>query len=91
MPLENLYVHAKLLPLCPTLCDPMDHSLPGSCVDGILQAILEVCCHALLQGIFPTEGSNPHLLMSPALAGGFFTPNVIPRQLAFKKKKDKET
>ena len=30
-------------------------------------------CHALLQGIFPTQQSNPHLLMSPELAGGFFT------------------
>ena len=27
---------------CPTLCDPMDHGLPGSSVHGILQArILE--------------------------------------------------
>ena len=35
-------VHAKLLQSCPTLCDPMDCSLPGSSVDGILQArILE--------------------------------------------------
>ena len=32
----------------------------------------EVDCHALLQGIFPTQGWNPHLL-SPALTGGFFT------------------
>ena len=31
--------------------------------------------HVLLQGIFMTQGSNPHLLSlaSPALAGGFFT------------------
>ena len=30
------------LQLCPTLCNPMDRSLPGSCVHGILQAgILE--------------------------------------------------
>jgi len=29
-------------------------------------------CHALLQGIFPTQELNPCLL-SPALAGGFFT------------------
>ena len=29
-----------------------------------------VGCHFLLQGIFPTQGSNP---MSPALAGGLFT------------------
>ena len=32
-----------------------------------------VGCHALLQGTFPTQGSNPHLLTSPALASGFFT------------------
>ena len=28
-------VHAKLLQLCPTLCDPMNHSPPGSSVHGI--------------------------------------------------------
>ena len=39
----------------------------------ILQArILEWVAHALLQGIFPTQGSKVHL-MSPALAGRFFT------------------
>ena len=30
--------HSKLLQLCLTLCDPMDCSLPGSSVHGILQA-----------------------------------------------------
>ena len=35
-------LHAKSLQSCPTLCDPMDCSLPGSSVHGILQArILE--------------------------------------------------
>ena len=35
-------VCAKSLQLCLTLCDSMDHSLPGSSVHGILQArILE--------------------------------------------------
>ena len=35
-------VHAKSLQSCQTLCDPMDCSLPGSSVHGILQArILE--------------------------------------------------
>ena len=29
---------AKLLQLCPTLCDPIGCSLPGSLVNGILQA-----------------------------------------------------
>ena len=30
-------------------------------------------CHFLCQGIFLTQGSIPHLFMSPALGGGFFT------------------
>ena len=35
-------MHAKLLLSCPTLCDPMAHSLPGSSVHETLQArILE--------------------------------------------------
>ena len=35
-------MHAKSLQLCPTLCDPMDCSPPGSSVHGIPQArILE--------------------------------------------------
>ena len=33
-------VHAKLLQLCLTLCDPMDYSPPGSSVLRILQARL---------------------------------------------------
>ena len=32
-----------------------------------------VGCHAFLQGIFPTQGSNPCLLRLLALAGVFFT------------------
>ena len=38
----KLCVHAKLLQLCLTLCNPMDWSLPDFCVHRILQArILE--------------------------------------------------
>ena len=50
--------------MCPTFCNPIDCSPPGSSVHGILQArILEwVGCHSLLQGIFPAPGSNPSLL-----------------------------
>ena len=47
--------------LCPTLCDPMDYNLPGSSVHGIFQARRWVTCNFLLQGIFPTQGSNPSL------------------------------
>ena len=44
---------------CPTLCDPMDCSLPGSSLHGILQArVLEWVAIFLLQGIFLTQGSN---------------------------------
>ena len=40
--IKCLIVCAKLLQLCPTLCDPMDCSLQGSSVHGIFQArILE--------------------------------------------------
>ena len=45
------------------LQSPVDCSLPGSSVRGDFQArILGVGCHVLLQGIFPTQGSNPSLL-----------------------------
>ena len=39
---KELAAAAKLLQLCPTLCNPIDGSPPGSTVPGILQArILE--------------------------------------------------
>ena len=34
----TLYAAAKSLQSCPTLCNPMDCSLPGSSVHGIFQA-----------------------------------------------------
>ena len=44
-------------------CNPRDYSPPGSSVHRIFQArILHGCCHFLFQGIFPTQGSNPHLM-----------------------------
>ena len=48
---------------CLTLCNPVDCSLPGFSVHGILQArILEWVSISLLQGIFPIQGSNPGIL-----------------------------
>ena len=53
---------AKLLQSCETFCNPMDCSLPGSSVHGdSLGKNTGAGCRALLQGIFPTQGSNPHL------------------------------
>ena len=44
------------------LCNPMDCSLPGSSVHGDSPGKnTGVGCHALLQGISPTQGSNPDL------------------------------
>ena len=40
------------------LCGPMDCSPPGSSVHGISQQEHWSGCHSLLQGIFPTQGSN---------------------------------
>ena len=46
---RNIYT-AKLLQSCPTLCDPIDGSPPGSPVPGILQArTLEWVAIAFLQ------------------------------------------
>ena len=53
----------KVAQLCPSLCDPMDCSPPGSTVHGDSPGKnTGVGCHALLQGIFPTPGLNPGLL-----------------------------
>ena len=63
---------AKSLQLCPTLCDPMDHSLPGSSVQGILQAGVLEWVVIPPPGDLPNPGIEPSFLMSPALASGFF-------------------
>ena len=48
---------------CPTLRIPIGYSPPGSLVHGNSPGKnTGVGCHALLQGIFPTQGSNPCLL-----------------------------
>ena len=56
---------------CPPLCDPMDCSLPGSSLHGILQArVLEWVAIFLLQGIFPNPGIEPR---SPAFQADALT------------------
>ena len=48
--------------LCPAICNPMDCSPPGSSHNGDSPGKDNgICCHALFQGIFPTQGSNPGL------------------------------
>ena len=60
--LQGKYVLCLIVQSHPTLCDFMGCSLPGSSVHGDSPGKnTGVRCHALLQGIFPTQGSNPSL------------------------------
>ena len=56
---------------CPTLCDPMDCSLPGSSLHGILQArVLEWVAISFSRGL-PDPGIEP---WSPAFQADALTP-----------------
>ena len=58
---------------CPTHCNPVDCSPPGSSVHGTLQArILEIVAISL-PGDLPDPGTEPLSLSPPALAGRSFT------------------
>ena len=64
--MEDVIACAQSLQSCPTLCDPMDYSLPDSSVHGDSPGKnTGVSCHALNQGIFLTQGLNLSLLRLP--------------------------
>ena len=66
-PLRIMFVVGlSYIVLCPALCNPMDCSLPGSSVHGILQA-------RILEWDLPDPEIEPQSLVSPALASRFFT------------------
>ena len=68
-----VYMGAKSLQSCPTLCNRMDCSPPGSSVHGILQIrILEWVAMSSSRDL-PDPGIEPASLTPPALADGFFT------------------
>ena len=58
------YLLCLINQLCPALCNPIDCSQLGSSVQGDSPGKNTRVGVALLQGIFPIQGSNP---------GGFFT------------------
>ena len=60
--LETVCVRAESLQSCSTLFDPVDCNVPGFSVRGILRHVHCSGLHSLLQGTFPTQGSNLHLL-----------------------------
>ena len=51
----------KIVQSCPTLCGPMDCSLPGSSVHGIFQAIVLEWIAISFSRDLPDQGSNPGL------------------------------
>ena len=64
---------AKSLQSCPTFCNRIDCSPLGSFVHGILQAIILEWVVVPPPEELPDPGIKPVSLISPALAGGFFT------------------
>ena len=61
--MTNLVCGCLVAQLCQTLCSPMDgNPLDSSVHGGSPDKNTGVGCHALLQGIFPTQGLNPGLL-----------------------------
>ena len=87
--LNTLTVLFLVTQSCLTLCIPMHYRPPGSSVHGDSPGKnTGVGCHALLQGIFPTQGLNlslPHcrqILYSLSHQGG---PNTPTRRAKFEK------
>ena len=72
---NNVFVCVLVTQSCLTLGNPMDCSPPGSSVHGILQGYWNgLPCPP--PGDLPDPAIKPESLMSPALAGGFFTTNA---------------
>ena len=64
--ISNLFIspHAKLLQSYPTLCGPVDYSLPGFSVHGILQARILECVAMPSYKDLPHPGMEPTSLTS---------------------------
>ena len=59
---NSAFMRAKSLQLCPTFCDPVDCSPPGSSVHGIIQTrILEGAAISFSRGSSQPRVSNPYL------------------------------
>ena len=64
-------VIAKLLQLCPTLCDPIDGSPPGSSVHGILQArTLEWVAISFSNACMHAKSLQPYLTLCHPMDSG---------------------
>ena len=97
-----MYVCAKSLQSCPTLCNPMDCTLPGS--SGVLQIRILDRLPCPPPGDLPNPGIKPTSFMSPAWQAGSLPlastskhPNshdsfsVMPDHICWEKKKEENT
>ena len=66
----SIYVYSEVAQSCPTLCDPVDRSLPGFSVHGILQARILEWLPFPSPGDLPDPGIEPG---SPALEADSLT------------------
>ena len=71
-----MHLRSLVTQLCPTLCDPMDCSLPGSSIHGISQQAHWNVLPFTSPRDLPNTGIKPE---SPALAGVFFTTELPDR------------
>ena len=73
-------MHAKSLQSCPTLCDPMDSSPPGSSVHRILQArILEWVATSFSQNIMGTSAKEEEILQEEETRSHLSSATVSPK------------
>ena len=72
-PTRKEIMRCQVLSVIMTLCNPVDCSPPGSSVCGILPARTLQWVPRPPPGDLPDPGTESPSLMSPALAGGFFT------------------
>ena len=69
----TLCVYTKPLQWCPTLCNPVDHSPPGSSVHGILQARLLECVALPFSRGSSWPRGRAYVSCHSCTAGRFFT------------------
>ena len=72
---------AKLLPSCPTLCDPWTVALQASLSMGFSRQEYWSGLPCTPPGDIPDQGIELTSLRSPALAGGLFTTSTIWQQV----------
>ena len=85
-PYTHARVHGQLLQPCPTFCEPVTWSPPGSSVHGILQERIMEWDAMLSSGGSSKSRSLTQSLMSPTLADRFLTTSATWEALFYTQK-----